>query len=118
MRWRGSQIWQGVEVGEISLPDITAFNDNTIEFLKDHERATVSFSQGRYKSRIRKLAKEKPGECQIVSENKDGSLCAHIPVAWIRINPGMDLTEEQREERAETMRQIIRNHDYSRYEEG
>lgn len=34
----------GVEVGEISLPDITAFNDNVIEFLKDDERATVSFS--------------------------------------------------------------------------
>lgn len=87
----------GVEVGEISLPDITAFNDNTIEFLKDHERATVSFSQGRYKSRIRKLAKERPGECQIVSENKDGSLCAHIPTSWVKISPPAARTQAQRE---------------------
>ncbi len=27
-----------------------------IEFLKNQERATVTFSQGRYKSRMRKLA--------------------------------------------------------------
>ena len=96
----------GIEVGEISLPDITAFNDNVIEFLKDHERATVSFSQGRYKTRIRNQAKQRPEECQIVAENKDGSLCAHIPTSWIRINPGMELTDEQREEKAETMRKL------------
>ncbi|MCI9147824.1 MAG: hypothetical protein HFG73_06105 [Hungatella sp.] len=85
---------------------MTAFNDNVIEFLKDHERATVSFSQGRYKTRIRNLAKQRPEECQIVAENKDGSLCAHIPTSWIRINPGMELTDEQREEKAETMRKL------------
>lgn len=78
--------------------------ENMIEFLENEERATVTFTQGRYKSRIRKLAKEKPEECQIVAQNPDGSLCAHIPVAWIKINPGYQLTEEQREQKAETMR--------------
>jgi hypothetical protein len=78
--------------------------ENVIEFLENQERATVTFSQGRYKGRIRKLAEAYPAECQIIAENKDGSMCAHIPVAWIRINPGMELTEEQREQRAETMR--------------
>jgi len=78
--------------------------ENVIEFLENQERVTVTFSQGRYKSRIRKLAKEKTGECQIVAENQDGSLCARIPVAWIKINPAQQLTEVQREQRAETMR--------------
>lgn len=78
--------------------------ENMIEFLENEERATVTFSQGRYKSRIRKLAKEKPEACQIVAENPDGSLCAHIPVTWIKITPGYQLTEEQREQKAETMR--------------
>ena len=73
--------------------------ENMIEFLQNEERATVTFSQGRYKTRIGKLAKE----CQIVAENPDGSLCAHIPVAWIKINPGYQLTEEQKEQKAETM---------------
>lgn len=52
--------------------------ENVIEFIGDEKRATVTFSQGRYKSRIRKLAEEHPEECQIMAENKDGSLCAHI----------------------------------------
>ena len=55
--------------------------ENMIEFLENQERAMVTFTQGRYKSRIRKLAKERPKECQIVAQNPDGSLCAHIPVA-------------------------------------
>ncbi len=75
-----------------------------IEFVKDSERAAVTFCQGPYKSRIKKLAAERPEECQIVTENTDGSLCAHIPVAWIKINPTQQLTEEQREQRAESMR--------------
>ncbi len=81
--------------------------ENVIEFLENQERATVTFSQGRYKTRIRRLAAERPEECQIVAENQDGSLCAHIPVAWIKINPTQQLTEEQREQRAETMRRSI-----------
>ena len=81
--------------------------ENVIEFLENQERATVTFSQGRYKTRIRRLAAERPEECQIVAENQDGSLCAHIPVAWIKINPTQQLTEEQREQRAENMRRNI-----------
>ncbi len=54
-----------------------------------------------YKSRIKKLAAERPEECEIVAENQDGSLCAHIPVAWIKINPAKQLSEEQRREIAE-----------------
>lgn len=105
-----------VETKEIYLPDITAFNDNVIEFLKDSGRATVTFSQGRYKGRIRKLAKQRPGECQIVDENKDGSLCAHIPVSWIRINPPVAITEEQREMARERMYKYHSEHDSAKDE--
>lgn len=94
----------GLTVGEILLPEITGNVENVIEFTKDSERAAVTFCQGRYKSRIKKLAAERPEECEIVAENQDGSLYAHIPVAWIKINPTRQLTEEQREQRAETMR--------------
>lgn len=33
-----------------------------------------------------------------MAENQDGSLCARIPVAWIKINPTKQLSEEQRRE--------------------
>lgn len=70
--------------------------ENVIEFLRDADRATVTFSQGRYKSRIRKLAEDHPEECKIMAENKDGSLCAHIPVSWVKISPPRAISEDQR----------------------
>lgn len=71
-------------------------NENVIEFLKGHNKATITFSQGRYKTRIKKLAEKFPEECNIIAENQDGSIRAHIPVTWVRIKPTMSLTEEQR----------------------
>lgn len=71
--------------------------ENVIEFIKDEKRATVTLSQGRYKSRVRKLAAEHPEECQILAENKDGSLCAHIPVSWVKISPPAKRSEKQKE---------------------
>lgn len=96
-----------VEVGAILLPEITGNIENAIEFTKDSERATVTFSQGRYKGRIRRLAKSHPEKCQIVAENQDGSLCAHIPVEWIRIYPSKELTDEERERLSEHARNIL-----------
>lgn len=104
----------GAKVGEILLSEITGNIENVIEFTKDSERATVTFSQGRYKGRIRKLAKSHPEECQIVAENQDGSLYAHIPVEWIRINPGMELSEEHKEK----LRANIRNAHRALHENG
>lgn len=92
--------------------------ENIIEFIENEERATVTFSQGRYKTRIRKLAAEHPEDCEIVAENQDGSLCAHIPVAWVKIIPTRQLTDEQREERAEAMRRNVLNKVSNRNENG
>ena len=93
----------GVTVGEILLPEITGSTENVIEFTKGGDRASVTFCQGKYKSRIRKLAAERPEECLIVAENTDGSMCANIPVAWIKINPTKQLSEEQRRGIAERL---------------
>ncbi len=100
----------GVTVGEILLPEITGNVENVIEFTKDIERASVIFCQGRYKSWIKKLAADRPEECQIVAENTDGSMCAHIPVAWIRISPHAASTETQREMARERMQKYHAEH--------
>ena len=82
--------------------------ENVLEFLLNQERATVTFSQARYKSRIRKLAEQHPDECQIVAENKDGSLLAHIPTRWIRITPPavQNISEEERKSRGERLKNV------------
>lgn len=73
------------------------FNENVIEFIRDEKTATVSFTQGRYITRIKELAKQKPDECKIVYTNKDGSIVAHIPTSWIKINPSRELSDEVKE---------------------
>lgn len=90
----------GVAVKDIYLPDFSGDMENGIEFLKDQKRATVQFSQVRFKTRIKNLAKRFPDECEIVAENKDGSLLAHIPVEWVRINPGKKLSDDEKEKMA------------------
>ena len=80
-------------------------NENVIEFMTNGTRATLSFSQGRYKSAIRKLAEKHPEDCRIIADNEDGSICAHVPVAWIRISPPRQYTEEQRQQMGERLRQ-------------
>ena len=82
-------------------------NENAIEFMTNGTNATLTFSQGRYKSVIRKLAEKHPDDCQIIADNEDGSICAHVPVAWIRISPPKQYTEEQRQQMGERMRRNI-----------
>lgn len=73
--------------------------ENVVEFYADDKRATGTFTQGRYVSKIKKLAEKYPDECQIVAENSDSSIVAHFPVRWIRIQPnkGREFTEEEKD---------------------
>lgn len=79
--------------------------ENAIEWIKNSEVATVTFSQGRYISKIKKLAEKYPDKVQIRHENKDGSIVAHIPVKAIKINiiEGRELTEEEKERNKENL---------------
>ena len=90
----------GSSVQSIAKEDPYGCEENTIEFTRDSKTATVTFSQGRYISKIKKLAESHPEECKILVENKDGSIVARVPVSWIKINPGRNISEEEREERA------------------
>ena len=70
--------------------------ENAIEWIRNSNKATVTFSQGRYITRIEKLAKKHPDKVQIVARNKN-SIVAHIPVKAIKINiiEGRERTEEE-----------------------
>ena len=80
--------------------------ENVIEFVQNAETATVTFCQGRYISRIKELAEKKPDECKIVQINRDGSIVAHVPVAWVKINPTRELSDEMREQYSERMKSL------------
>lgn len=76
-------------------------DENVIEFIKGQKIATVTFSQRKYITRIKKLAEQRPEACQIVAENEDGSILAHIPTSWVRINPSKVMSEKEKEELVE-----------------
>lgn len=94
----------GCPVEDILSPDYEGYAENVIEWVKDDKRATLSLSQRHTITRIKELAEKYPDKCEILTENKDGSLYAHIPVEWVRINPGMNLTDEQKAERAKRLK--------------
>ena len=71
--------------------------ENAIEWIRDSKTATVTFSQGRYITKIKKLAEKYPDKVQIVAVNKS-SIVAHIPTSAIKINIiERDFTDEQKE---------------------
>ena len=79
--------------------------ENVIEFYTNDKTATVTLNQGRYISRILKLARDRPDECKLVAKNSDGTIVAHIPTKWIKINPTHIISDE----RMEKMREQIKN---------
>lgn len=94
------------KVGDISLSDLDE-GENVIEWQQDAKRATLTFSQPRMISRIKKLAEERPKDVQIITENALGKgkrvLYAYVPAAWVRISPPkkLDLSDEERVIRSE-----------------
>ena len=84
---------------------MSELRENAIEWINGQDKVTVTLSQERYISKVKRLADKFPEEVEIVKENKDGTLLAHIPLNYIKINrASRDLTEEEREELAERAR--------------
>lgn len=76
-------------------------NENCIEFLSGERSAVVSFTNRKHINRIKKLYEERKDDFKYFHENTDGSICAKLPLKWIKLNPGSKngrvMTEEQKE---------------------
>ena len=85
--------------------DYTSEKENVIEWIKDSKVATITFTQIRYISKVRELAAKYPDRVQIVKDNADGTIVAHIPVSAVKINIiERNLSEEQKRIAAERLR--------------
>ena len=75
--------------------------ENMVEFISGTRTATVTFTNQKHINRMKKLYEERKDDFKYFKENTDGSICAKIPLKWIRINPGSKegriMTEEQKE---------------------
>ena len=86
---------------------INSNQENVIEWLRNSHTATVTLSQPKYVSRVKELAKKFPNEVEIVHENRDGSVVAHIPTKAIKIN--LVTPREYTEEEKEKLREQLKN---------
>lgn len=84
--------------------------ENVIEFIRGSKIATVTFTQGRYITKVLKLADRFPNLVQICNTNKGKngeikSIVAHLPVRAIKINLSepRTLTDEQRQANIERL---------------
>ena len=81
-------------------------SENNIEWYTGDKTVTLSFSQKKYVSKILKADKNNP-DIDIVAQNEDGSICAHIPLSWIKISPprkGREFSDEERAMAAERLK--------------
>ena len=81
--------------------------ETIINFNEAEDFADVYTYNPRLLRRLDELSRERPGDVQLQRAGcKNASY--RVPKGWIRINPsriGIRLTEEQRQERAERLRQ-------------
>ena len=77
-------------------------NECVIEWIKGDKVAGVTMPNNtKLKNRILKIAETRK-EVE-VTINDDGSIYARIPSAWVKINPTIELTEEEKEIRRKRM---------------
>jgi len=76
--------------------------ENNIEWLNGQQRVTVTLSQAKFINKVKKLAEQRE-DVEIVAENKDGSICAHLPLKFIKISAPRQMTEEQKEQARERL---------------
>lgn len=62
------------------------YKENCIEWITGSDTICCSISQCRLKSKIYKLRDKYPDKVKIVAENKDGSICATLPLSALKLS--------------------------------
>jgi len=80
-------------------------NESVIEWVRGDKTVTITaYSNSRLNTKLRKYAETNPAECQIIHENEDGSLMAHVPLKWVKVAPPRRVSDEQRKASSERLR--------------
>ena len=61
--------------------------DTIYEHMTGSDTITVTAEERKEINRLKKLNAKYPNQVEIVCENEDGSLLAHIPYTWLVIKP-------------------------------
>lgn len=74
--------------------------ENCIEWIEGDSRITITTYHRKFINKLKAISEEKPEEVEIIKENKDGSICVHAPLEFLKIGPkkSYNLSEEQKQE--------------------
>ena len=81
-------------------------NENCIEFLNNQHQITVSFYMSKWINKVKKLKEEHPDDVKILAENEDGSICARLPIKYLKISAPRKVSEEQRRAASERFKKL------------
>ena len=81
-------------------------NENCVEFLNNQKTMTVSFCSQKWITKIKKLSQSNPDDVEIIAENKDGSICARLPIKYLKISPPRKVSDEQRQKASERFKKL------------
>ena len=57
-------------------------------------------------NKVKKLKEEHPDDIKILAENKDGSICAKLPIKYLKISAPRKVSEEQRQAASERFKKL------------
>ena len=81
-------------------------NENCVEFLNNQKTMTVSFCSQKWITKIDKLSQSNPDDVEIIAENKDGSICAKLPIKYLKISAPRKVSDEQRQKASERFKKL------------
>lgn len=82
--------------------------ETSINYLTEDDHAVISTDERKWINRVNELVSSYPGQVEIRSVFKDGTVVAHIPKAWVKVRPPAkrSFTDEQKAAMAERMREV------------
>ena len=81
-------------------------NENCIEFLNNQHSITVSVCMQKWINKVKKLKEEHPDDVKILAENEDGSICARLPIKYLKISAPRKVSDEQRQAASERFKKL------------
>lgn len=75
--------------------------ENCIEWLNGQNVVSVTLSQKRLVSKVKKMAEKHPDLVTILAENEDGSIFAHLPLKAVKLSIISRKDEQSADEESE-----------------
>lgn len=79
--------------------------ENMIEFITGQRSMTCTFTNGKHIRKIKKLYADNPDDFRYYKENTDGSICASLPLKYLKISAPRKNTRVYTEEEKALIRE-------------